>query len=626
LVLGRDGHLYGTALEAGQDGYGTVFSITTNGALTTLVSFSFTNGAYPEAGLIQGGDGSFYGTTFEGGSAGDGTVFRLATNGLLTTLYSFAGTNGSGPAADLLLASDGNLYGSCSAGGAGGQGTVFRVTTNGTLTTLVWFDGLNGAEPASGLVQAGNGHLYGTTPFGGTGFNPSAGGGYGTIYQIVVPIFTNSPFPATAAIACLPYTNTIVGKAVAPTGDTLAYAKVSGPAWLYVATNGVLSGTPTNSDIGTNVFVVSLTDTNGLYATATMDIAVVPDPAPYFLASPFAEPWANLGEAYAANIATNATAPYLDAGDILTFGKVSGPAWLNVGANGTLSGIPDGVNAGTNLFVVSVTDLGGSSNTTTLFIYVNSPPMFEPQVFSGPPAMSGVPYGGTIATNAVDPDLVAGDWLTFYKVTGANWLEVAANGTLSGTPTNSDVGTETFFVLVVDSGGLAGVGTLSIVVNPPTAPEFLSNPFNEPPVVAGQQYSATIATNATDRFFGSQLTFSKVSGPAWLIVGANGSLSGEPLSTNAGANSFVVKALNPGGLSTNATLVVNVTAVPVNLSLIPQGGEMLLGWSGGVPPYQVQVSSNLAVPGWLNLGSATSTTNLILAPAGAGAFYRVQGQ
>jgi hypothetical protein len=352
----------------------------------------------------------------------------------------------------------------------------------------------------------------------------------------------------------------------------------------------------------------------------------VPDPAPYFLASPFAEPWANLGEAYAANIATNATAPYLDAGDILTFGKVSGPAWLNVGANGTLSGIPDGVNAGTNLFVVSVTDLGGSSNTTTLFIYVNSPPMFEPQVFSGPPAMSGVPYGGTIATNAVDPDLVAGDWLTFYKVTGANWLEVAANGTLSGTPTNSDVGTETFFVLVVDSGGLAGVGTLSIVVNPPTAPEFLSNPFNEPPVVAGQQYSATIATNATDRFFGSQLTFSKVSGPAWLIVGANGSLSGEPLSTNAGANSFVVKALNPGGLSTNATLVVNVTAVPVNLSLIPQGGEMLLGWSGGVPPYQVQVSSNLAVPGWLNLGSATSTTNLILAPAGAGAFYRVQGQ
>jgi uncharacterized repeat protein (TIGR03803 family) len=626
LVLGRDGKLYGTALEAGQNGYGTVFSVATNGALTTLVSFNFTNGAYPEAGLIQGGDGSFYGTTYEGGSAGDGTVFRLATNGLLTTLWSFAGTDGSGPAADLLQASDGNLYGSCSSGGAGGQGTVFRVTTNGALTTLIWFDGLNGADPASGLVQAGNGHLYGTTPFGGTGFNPSAGGGYGTLYQIVLPIFTNSPFPAPAAIACLPYSNTIVGKAIAPSGDTLTYAKVSGPAWLYVATNGILSGTPTNSDIGTNVFVVSLTDTNGVYATASMDLAVVPDPAPYFLVSPFAEGWANLGEDYAAKIATNATAQYLSEGDALTFGKVSGPAWLNVGADGSLSGIPDGVNAGTNLFVVSVTDLGGASNTATLFIYVNSPPMFEPQDFSGPPAMAGVPYGGTIATNAVDPDLVAGDSLTFYKVTGANWLEVAANGTLSGMPGSSDIGTEAFFVLVVDSGGLSGVGTLSVVVNPPTAPEFLSNPFNEPPVVAGQQYSATIATNATDRFFGSQLTFSKVSGPAWLNVGANGSLSGEPLSANAGTNSFVVKVLNPGGLSTNATLVVNVTAVPVTISITPQGGQLLLGWSGGVPPYQVQVSTNLAVPGWLNLGSATSATNLIFAPASAGVYYRVQGQ
>jgi len=626
LVLGRDGKLYGTTLEAGQDGYGTVFSVTTNGALTTLVSFNFANGAYPEAGLIQGGDGGFYGTTYEGGSAGEGTVFRLATNGLLTTLCSFAGTNGSGPAADLLQASDGNLYGSCSSGGVGGQGTVFQVTTNGTLTTLIWFDGLNGADPASGLVQVGNGRLYGTTPSGGTGFNPSAGGGYGTLYQIVLPIFTNSPFPASAAIACLPYSNTIVGKAIAPSGDFLTYGKVSGPAWLYVATNGILSGTPTNSDIGTNVFVVSLTDTNGVYATATMNLVVVPDPAPYFLASPFAEPWANLGEDYEAKIATNATAQYLSAGDLLTFGKVSGPAWLNVGADGALSGIPDGVNAGTNLFVVSVTDLGGSSNTATLFIYVNSPPMFEPQIFSGPPAMAGAPYGGTIATNAVDPDLAAGDSLSFFKVTGASWLEVAANGTLSGTPTNSDIGTESFFVLVVDSGGLAGVGTLSIVVNPPTAPLFLSNPFNEPPVAAGQQYSATIATNATDRFFGSQLTFSKVSGPAWLNVGANGSLSGEPLSTNAGTNSFVVKVLNPGGLSSNATLVVNVTAVPVTLSVTPQGGQLLLGWSGGVPPYQVQVSSNLAVPGWLNLGGATSATNLIFAPASAGAFYRVQGQ
>ena len=45
-------------------GYGTVFKISPNGALTTLYSFTGANdGANPNAGLVQGSDGNFYGTT-----------------------------------------------------------------------------------------------------------------------------------------------------------------------------------------------------------------------------------------------------------------------------------------------------------------------------------------------------------------------------------------------------------------------------------------------------------------------------------------------------------------------------------------------------------------------------------
>ena len=626
LVQGRNGTFYGTTAEGGANGYGTVFSLTTNGTLTTLVSFNYTNGAYPEAGVIQGADGRFYGTTAEGGLAGDGTVFSLTTNGTLTTLCSFGNTNGNSPAAALVQGTDGNLYGTCSSGGAGGQGTAFRITTNGTLSTLLWFDGLNGASPESALVQASDGNFYGTTPFGGTGYNLSAGGGNGTVFRLTVPIFANNPFTVAAAIACLPYGTTLSGKAVAPAGDTLSYAKVAGPAWLIVATNGVLSGTPTNSDIGTNMFVVSLTDTNGVSASATMNIVVVADPPPSFVSNPFSEPWANLDEDYAESIATNGTAPYLAAGDILTFAKVSGPAWLDVAASGTLSGIPDVPNAGTNTFVVSVTDLGGSSNTAILVIYVNSPPVFSPPDFTEPAATAGLPYSGTIATNATDPDLVAGDTLTFYKVTGPAWLNVAANGTLSGSPGSGDVGTESFLVLVVDSGDLSGIGSLTITVNPDQLPIFDSNPFTEPPAIAGQSYSATIATNASDLVVGDQLTFFKISGPAWLTVATNGGLSGMPLSTNAGANSFLVGVADLGGLSTNATMFINVTAVPVNLTLTKQGRNLLLGWTGGVPPYQVQSATTPTAPGWQNLGSPTSLTNLILSPSNAGVLYRVQSQ
>jgi hypothetical protein len=475
-------------------------------------------------------------------------------------------------------------------------------------------------------VQASDGNFYGTTPFGGIGFNPSTVGGNGTIFRLTVPTFTNSTFTVSSAVSSLPYSATMAAAAVAPAGDGLQFAKVTGPGWLKVATNGILSGTPANANIGTNNFLVSLTDTNGVSAMATMSIVVMADPPPTFINSPFAEPWANVGEDYSVSIATNATAPHLAEGDMLSFALISGPSWLNSAADGSLSGTPQGLNGGTNTFVVSVTDLGGSSNTTILTIYVNSPPMFNPQTFTKPAASVGVPYSGTIATNATDPDIRAGDVLTFYKVTGPDWLDVATNGALSGTPANSDLGANSFLLLVVDSGGLAGIGSLNVPVNAYNPPAFVSNPFTGPPITAGNVYSGTIATNVINANFGNLLTFSKVSGPAWLNVAGNGALSGMPLSTNAGIDSFVVAVIDLYGSTNSATMYVNVTAIPIYETILNQGGEVLLEWAGGVPPYQVMTTTNLASPTWQNLGSPTSATNVLITPTNAGLFYRVQGQ
>jgi hypothetical protein len=233
---------------------------------------------------------------------------------------------------------------------------------------------------------------------------------------------------------------------------------------------------------------------------------------------------------------------------------------------------------------------------------------------------------GTIATNAADPDLGAGDTLTFYKVTGPAWLNVSANGMLSGAPASGDQGVDNFLLLVVDSGGLAGIGSLTILVGADSPPAFTSNPFTESPAKAGELYSATIATNASDPNIGDVLTFSKVSGPGWLNIASSGDLSGLPLSTNAGLNSFVVRVADLDGLSTNATLYINVTAVPIFTTITKQGSNLLLFWSGGVPLYQVQTTTNLSNPGWQNFGSATSTTNLMLSPSNAGVFYRILGQ
>ena len=186
LIQGTDGNFYGTTLSGGtsnncgSSGCGTVFKITPSGALTTLQSFHSSDGASPQAGLLQATDGNLYGTTSEGGVDFDGTVFKITPSGTLTTLHTFKGTDGSFPTAGLVQATDGNFYGTASNGGANcgsvGCGTVFKITPSGTLTTLHSFAGGDGALP-NGLVQANDGNFYGTTYTGGAN-------NYGTVFKI----------------------------------------------------------------------------------------------------------------------------------------------------------------------------------------------------------------------------------------------------------------------------------------------------------------------------------------------------------------------------------------------------------------------------------------------------------
>jgi uncharacterized repeat protein (TIGR03803 family) len=179
LVLGPDGSFYGTTQGGGTtNNYGTIFKMTTGGALTTLVTFKGTNGVNPLDGLTLAPDGNFYGTTVYGGTnfgtqaisggLGAGTVFRVTTNGLLTTLATFAVTNGQSPHAGLTWGPGGLFYGTTASGGPYGDGTIFSVTTSGTLTMLTNFNNANGNAPFAGLTLGPDGNLYGVTQSGGS--------------------------------------------------------------------------------------------------------------------------------------------------------------------------------------------------------------------------------------------------------------------------------------------------------------------------------------------------------------------------------------------------------------------------------------------------------------------------
>lgn len=156
-------------------------------------------------------------------------------------------------------------------------------------------------------------------------------------------------------------------------------------------------------------------------------------------------------------------------------------------------------------------------------------------------------------------------------------------------------------------------------------PVFVTNPFTEPGANAGQPYSASMATNATDPV-GNPITFSKLSGPSWLSVAGSGALSGTPLSSADGLNTFQVGAADNYGLSNSAIMYITVTAAPPILaSSALAGSNFSLRWSGGIAPYQVQVATNLAAPHWQNLGAPLSSPSVSLSLSNQAAFFRILG-
>ena len=182
LIADSSGNLYGTTINGGAQDAGTVFQLTPSGALNLLYSFTGgSDGALPFAGLIADAAGNLYGTTIDGGAGGQGTVFQLDPSGTLTVLYS---SNEGSPWAGLIADAAGNLYGTTE--GGDGPGTVFQLTPSGTLTVLHSFTGgSDGGRPVADLLADAAGNLYGTTALGGA--NTSCPGGCGTVFELTAP-------------------------------------------------------------------------------------------------------------------------------------------------------------------------------------------------------------------------------------------------------------------------------------------------------------------------------------------------------------------------------------------------------------------------------------------------------
>jgi uncharacterized repeat protein (TIGR03803 family) len=189
--------LYGTALDGGNSGFGTVFKLNTNGTgFTVLHRFTAigpspatnSDGGWPSGGLVVS-DNTFFGTANIGGSSGFGTVFAVNTDGTgYTNLHSFNGLDARFPSGGLVLSGN-TLYGTASEGGSSDNGSVFAIHIDGTgFTNLhsftaysppAYFTNSDGGQPLGGLILSGN-TLYGATAGGGSS-------GMGTLFSLTLP-------------------------------------------------------------------------------------------------------------------------------------------------------------------------------------------------------------------------------------------------------------------------------------------------------------------------------------------------------------------------------------------------------------------------------------------------------
>jgi len=191
LVRDSAGNLYGTSVQGGSYGGGTVFQVTPSGVHTVLYNFTGgADGGEPYKGVTLDAQGNLYGTAVTGGGGtcegGCGVVFKLTNSGGLWTqsvIHTFIGpSDGSGPGSPVTIDTQGNVYGTTPTGGAFGLGTLYQLrpgASGWTIRVLHTFTGGNdgGGGSAGRLLLDASGNLYGVCTTGGAH-------GFGTVYQL----------------------------------------------------------------------------------------------------------------------------------------------------------------------------------------------------------------------------------------------------------------------------------------------------------------------------------------------------------------------------------------------------------------------------------------------------------
>jgi formylglycine-generating enzyme required for sulfatase activity len=438
----------------------------------------------------------------------------------------------------------------------GTVGTAYDQTLVATGGNITWTIE-SGALP-DGLSLAAIGAIVGTPTAAGTSYftvKATNAVGNDTKELSITITGTNGGIAPTITTEALTggTVGTVYSQTLAATGGTpITWTIESGdlPDGLILAATGAITGMP--STAGTSYFTVKATNDAGnskkpFSITITGSSGGVTAPT----ITTTSLPKGIVGTTYSQTLTATGAAPIawtIDSGTL--------PNGLNLVA-GAITGTPTA--AGTSTFTVKATNsLGSDTKPLSITITFAAPTIITEALPNG---TLGVAYNQTLAATGATPIT----WDLYYQ-TLPEGLELAENGTITGTPTAT--GTVAFTVRATNSVSY-DLKRLSITINL-AAPTITTAAL--PSGTVGAAYSQTLAATGD-----TPITWSLDSGtlPAGLDIAADGTIAGTPTAT--GTSTFTAKATNANGSGTKQLSIIIDGQKPAigGMEWIPAGVFMM---------------------------------------------------
>ena len=290
------------------------------------------------------------------------------------------------------------------------------------------------------------------------------------------------------------------------TGDTTTVTILDKPNWLsFSSNNNLLSGTPTNDDVGTHSVIIKATDNYGGETKQSFAIEVTNSNDAPVVNKTLQDDIIIEDQAFSIIIPSD-TFIDIDSGDelilsaTLASGTILPASWISFDSEtGTLSGTALNEHVGAHSIRIYATDKSNLSIFDDIELTVlNSN---DAPTFSSSPSLNatlGSQYNYSI--EVADVDLK--DTRTISVIEKPTWLSLI-NTTLSGTPQYSDLGANSVKLKVVDAAGAEDTQIFSINVQQVV----------ETATWGGNSYNYTFPSNT----YVNDSTSLSVSGlPSWL--------------------------------------------------------------------------------------------------------------